>query len=158
MKRNEKKNLKPNPGGYLIDTPLKEVGASMAEEITGHTTPTLTYLCDKQVPGVTTYIEFGWIWEMPTPNPHIHEHVHAYDEVVMHIGSESARAEELGGEIEFVVGGEPIIINKTSAIFIPKGVKHGPLTWKKVTRPHIQMAVILGTGNMESTNVGGYPI
>lgn len=31
-------------------------------------------------------------------------------------------------------------------IFIPKGLLHGPLKWKKVRKPHIEMAIMLGAG------------
>jgi len=55
-----------------------------------------------------------------------------------------------------VVGGEPLIIDKTSALFVPKGVKHGPLTWKRVDRPHIQMTIILGAGTLAESAPGGY--
>ena len=107
------------------------------------------------VPGCNIYLGFGWIWDMPDPNPHILEHSHDYDEVVLHIGSDLNNPEDLGGKIEFVVGGEPVIIDKTSALYIPKGVKHGPVIWKRVDRPHIQMAIVLGAGTLAESAPGG---
>jgi hypothetical protein len=62
----------------------------------------------------------------------------------------------LGAEIEFVVGDEKLIIDKTSALFIPQGVKHGPLTWKKVNKPHIEMVVMPGAGTIKESNPAGY--
>jgi hypothetical protein len=53
----------------------------------------------------------------------------------------------LGGEIEFPIGGQPITFNTTTGIFLPKGTRHGPLTWKKFDFPHIEMAMMLGTGD-----------
>jgi hypothetical protein len=51
------------------------------------------------------YIEMGWVYAMPDPNPHIPEHTHAHsDEFVLHIGSDYKNPEDIGGEIEFVVG------------------------------------------------------
>ena len=143
---------------YLIDKPIREVGAKLADIIKGHTTPTLTYVSDKLITGCNTYVEFGWIWEMPQPNPHIHEHIHNYDEIIMHIGFDYSKPEDLGAEIEFVVDGDPLIINRTSALFIPKGVRHGPVTWKRVDKPHIQMAIFSDVGDMLKIGVGGYPI
>ena len=134
------------------------MGTKLADIIKGHTTPTLTYVSSELVPLINTYVEFGWIWEMPSPNPHIHEHLHNYDEIIMHIGSDHSNPEELGAEIEFFVGSDPLIINKTSALFIPKGMKHGPVTWKRVDKPHIQMAIFPTEGDMFKTGVGGYPI
>jgi hypothetical protein len=102
-------------------------------------------MSNKQVPGVNTYVEFGWIYDIPEPNPHIHEHVHDFDEIVLHIGGDPYNPEDLGGEIEFYVGGQPLTFTTTTGLFIPAGVSHGPLTWKKVTKPHIEMAIMLGT-------------
>ena len=94
---------------------------------------------------------------MPEPNPHILEHMHEkYSEVVLHIGSDPNNPEDLGGEIEFNVGGEPLVFDKTSALFVPAGVKHGPVIWKKVTRPHLQMAIVLGAGTADEADPGGH--
>lgn len=145
-------------GAVLIEEPLREVGVQLAEVIKGHTTPTLTYMCDELIPKCGAYMEFGWIWEMPEPNPHIDEHVHDYDEFLIHVGIDPHHPEELGAEIEFVVGDTTFVIDKTSTLFIPKGLKHGPVTWKRVDRPHLQMGFFPEVGDMRATNVGGYPV
>jgi hypothetical protein len=133
---------------YLVRKPIREVGAQAAGRLKGRQMPTMTYMSNALVPGSNTYLEFGWIWAMPDPNPHIPEHTHDYDEIVLHIGSDPQNPEDLGGEIEYVVGGEPLVFDTTTALFVPKGVKHGPLTWKRVIRPHIEMAITLGTGDV----------
>jgi len=106
----------------------------------------MTFMSEKQT-GAPYYIELGWIFDIPEPNPHIHEHVHDFDEIVLHWGGDYKRPQVLGGEIEFYIGGQPITFNTTTGIFIPKGVPHGPLTWKKFEFPHIEMAMMLGTGD-----------
>jgi hypothetical protein len=138
----------------LVQNPDHEVGAGL--KLTGRDYPSSTYMNNNLVPGSNCYIEIGWIHEVPQPNPHILAHVHNYDEIVMHIGGDSKNPEELGAEIEFVVGGDNLIINKTSAVFIPKGVSHGPLTWKKVTKPHMQMVVMPGAGTIQEADPAGY--
>lgn len=137
---------------YLVRKPLREVGAG--SKTTGRQIPSQTYMSNALVPGSNTYIEFSWIYDMPIPNPHIHEHVHDYDEIVLHIGSDPRNPQDLGGEIEYCFNGEPLIFDTTTALFVPKGVKHGPLTWKKVTRPHIEMAIILGCGDFQKAAPG----
>ena len=140
---------------HMVKVPLREVAAGL--NVKGRTNPTLTYMSNELVPGSNIYIELGWIWEMPDPNPHIFTHSHDnYDEVVLHIGADPQNHEYLGAEIEFVVGNEVLTIDKTSALFVPKGVKHGPLTWKKVEKPHLQMAIVLGAGNLSEANPGGH--
>ncbi len=146
-------------GRYVfVDKPAREVAAYLADVIKGHTTPTLTYMSGQLMPGTNTYTEFGWIWEVPTPNPHILEHVHDWDEYLLHIGSDPQHPEDLGAEIEISIDGETLLITKTSALFIPKGIKHGPVIWKRVDRPHIQMAIFPNQGDMAKTGVGGYAV
>ncbi len=140
---------------YLVKTPAREVNAGAG--IRGRTNPTLTYMSNELVPGSNVYIEFGWVWDVPDPNPHILAHSHAdYDEVVLHIGADPRNPENLGAEIEFDVEGEKLTIDKSSALYVPKGIKHGPVTWKSVSSPHIQMAIVLGAGNLDQANPAGY--
>jgi len=145
-----KKSYKMN----LVQEPHYEVGGN--QEIKGRQNPTMTFMSNDLVPGSNTYIEIGWVYKMPRPNPHIHDHAHNYDEIVLHLGTDPNRPEYLGARIEFVVGGEKLIIDKTSALFIPRGVAHGPLTWQKVEKPHIQMVVMPGAGTMKDSNPAGY--
>lgn len=127
---------------YVVRTPVREVGRG----VKNRQMPTMTYLSRHLVLGVNNYLECGWIYGMPEPNPHVFEHSHNYDELVIHIGSDPDRPEDLGGEIEYCVNGQSLTFNTTSGLFIPKGLKHGPLTWKKYTRPHIEMTLIMGAG------------
>jgi hypothetical protein len=127
----------------LVIKPIYEAGVP----VEGRQSPSMTLMSNALVPGCNMYIEVGWIWEIPKPNPHIFEMVHKFDEIVLHIGNDPYNSEDLGGEIEFCVEGQPLTFNKSSAIFLPAGTKHGPLTWKKFTRPHLEMAIMIGTGD-----------
>jgi|WetSurMetagenome_2_1015567.scaffolds.fasta_scaffold32127_2 quercetin dioxygenase-like cupin family protein len=127
---------------YLVRKPVYEAfGGTKNRQ-----SPTMTILSNKQVPGCNHYLEPGWIYGIPEPNPSLHEHVHEYDEIVMHWGGDYRRPQVLGGEVEFYVGGQPIVFNTTTALFIPRGTRHGPVTWKKFDFPHMQMAIMCGTG------------
>ena len=128
---------------YAVRKPIYEAGKGYQ----GRQSPTMTFMSSKQIPEANYYIELGWIYEMPKPNPHIHEHVHPYDEIVLHWGGNPELPQVLGGEIEFYIGGQPITFNTTTGIYIPAGVPHGPLTWKKFEFPHIEMAFMLGTAD-----------
>jgi hypothetical protein len=129
-----------------------------AGTVAGRQYPTMTLMSDDLVRGVNTYIEVGWVYDMPEPNPHIFEHSHREGcrEIVLHIGSDPNNPEDLGAEIEFVVDGQPVVFDTTSAIYVPEGVKHGPVTWNRLTRPHIQMAMVLGAGTMAEADPGGH--
>src|SRR3990172_8330796 len=107
---------------YLVKKPAYEVVPKTEVEGRIHA---MTLMSNNLVPGVNTYIEAGGVLSMPSPNPHIGEHTHTYDEIVLHIGIDPKDPEELGAEIIFYMDGQPLTIDKTSAIFVPRGVKHG---------------------------------
>jgi hypothetical protein len=128
---------------YLVRKPNYEAFGG----VKNRQSPTMTMMSNRQVPGCNYYIEPGWIYGIPEPNPSLHEHVHEYDEIVMHWGGDYRRPQVLGGEIEFYVGGQPIIFNTTTFIYIPRGTPHGPVIWRKHDFPHMQMAMMIGTGS-----------
>src|SRR4030042_2243797 len=138
---------------YFVSKPAYEV---IPTTVVKGRRPAMTLLSNNLVPKSNMYIETGWVLAMPDPNPHIFEHTHDYDEIVIHMGSDPDNQEDLGGEVEFVVGGQPLTINKTSAVYVPKGVKHGPITWKKYKRPHFQLTIMIGVGSLAEADPGGH--
>ena len=142
---------------YLVRKPVYEVGVQAVGHHKGHQVPSMTYMSNALVPGSNTYVEISWIYDVPTPNPYVHEHAHNYNEIVLHVGSDPDNPEALGGEMEICVGGQPLAFDTTTALFLPKGTKHGPLTWKKVTRPHLEMTIMLGCGDFALANPGRNP-
>jgi len=135
---------------YAIRSPMREAGA---EFTAGRTSPTMTMMSGVQIPGVKYYIEVGWTFGMPVSRiagSGMPEMVHRkFDEIVLHIGGDPSHPEELGGEVEFYVGGQPLLFNTTSALFIPTSVKHGPLALKKYEKPHLVMAIMCGAGTIK---------
>ncbi len=138
---------------YLVGRPAYEVVPAF--EVKGRI-QAMTLLSNNLIPGVNNYVEAGWITAMPDPAQHILEHTHDYDEIVLHIGTNPDDQEDLGAEIEFVLDGQPFVLTKTSTVFVPRGVKHGPLTWKSFTRPHLEMTIMLGAGSLAEADPGGH--
>jgi hypothetical protein len=103
--------------------------------------PAMIRVTDSRAPSVSSYIEFGWIHGMPGPNPYFTEATHAFDEVVLHWGVDPENPLDLGAEIACFVGGQPMTIDTTSALWAPKGLSHGPFVWKKIRRPHVRMTL-----------------
>lgn len=62
-------------------------------------------------------------------------HTHDFDEIIGFGGTNRNYPRELGGEIEIWLGDEKHIITKTCLIFIPKGVKHCPIIFRRVDTP-----------------------
>ncbi len=140
---------------YIVKKPAYEVLAGTP--VKNRQGPSsMTFMSNNLVPGSNIYVEGGWVFGMPDPNPHIFEHVHDYEELVLHFGTDYNHPEELGAEIEFSVGGQPLTLNKTSMVFVPKSVKHGPLVWKKYSLPHLEMAIMPGAGTLDEADPGGH--
>lgn len=132
-------------GKYLIKEPkIVTLAHHDIKQVKGRTWPQRIYMSKEIVPGCPIFVEFGWVYSMPEPNPYLFQHSHSSDEVVVHIGNDPSNPADLGAEIEFQIEDEKVTIDKTSAIYLPGGVKHGPVTFKKVTKPHLQMAITIG--------------
>ncbi|MFC1838318.1 hypothetical protein ACFL1N_01960 [Thermodesulfobacteriota bacterium] len=125
---------------YMVRSPLREIG----KDVKGRSAPAMTYMSNDLVEGCNKYIDISWIYGIPEPNPHVFEHAHEYDKIVFFVGGDPYNLESLGGEIEYYLGGQPISLNTTSALYIKKGVRHGPVTWKDFPRPHLEISIILG--------------
>jgi hypothetical protein len=126
---------------YLIRKPIYERGAG----VKNRQSPTMTFVSSAQIPEANYYIEFGWIYGIPDPNPPVRRHVHVNDELILHFGMDWNNPEDLGGEIDFAVEEDHLISSTNTAFFAPKGLYHCPVTWRKVVRPHIEMAITLGS-------------
>ena len=91
---------------YLVRRPVYEVFGG----VRNRQSPTMTIMSSAQVNEANYYIEPGWIYGIPEPNPSLHAHAHDYDEIVLHWGSDPFTPQVLGSEIEFYVGGQPIVL------------------------------------------------
>jgi len=116
-----------------------------AEERTGYTRAR-GYINNRVLENAECFTGLIWVYEMPTPNPWVEEHTHPFDEVMFFIGNDPHNIEDLGGEVEIKLGDEIHTINKTAAVFVPKGLTHAPIWYKRVDRPHIFVGIGLGTG------------
>ena len=70
-------------------------------------------------------------------------HSHSFDEYLMFLGTNPQDQFELGGEVEFWLGGEKHIITRTCAVFVPSGLSHCPIYFRRVDRPFM----FITTGN-----------
>ena len=118
---------------YMVTIPAK-----------GRKGPGAWLMSNELVPGCNINIMYNWISEQPKPNPmHQAMEAHDYDEIILNIGMDPQHPEYLGGEIEGYMGDERQLITATTALYIPRNVPHGRVSWKSFERPHIQMAIKL---------------
>lgn len=82
------------------------------------------------------YFSCALIWKASDrgspPNAHSH---YDYDEYIGFVGSNPDDPKDLCGEVEVWLGDEKHVINKSCAIFIPKGLKHCPVYFRRVDKP-----------------------
>ncbi len=83
------------------------------------------------------FVGCEWLWELTGNGPVSIEipHSHDFDEIIGFAGSNRSNPRELGGEIDFHIGGEVHTLTKTCLIFIPKGVVHCPVVIKRIDTP-----------------------
>jgi hypothetical protein len=156
VKQGTKSNTDIDYEKYLVRKPAYEVIASTP--VKNRQEPaSMTFMNRNLVPECNVYVEGGWVFGMPDPNPHIFEHLHRdFEELVLHFGADHEHPEELGGEIDFSLGGQSLKLDKTALIFVPKGVSHGPLIWKNYSAPHLEMAIVPGAGSLAEADPGGH--
>lgn len=92
------------------------------------------YVDDEYIKGAH-YFMGAW-WQKVTgrgspPN----EHIHDFDEYLMFVGTNHEDPHELGGEVEIWLGGEKHIVTKTCTVFVPAGVKHCPVYFRRIDTP-----------------------
>jgi hypothetical protein len=67
-------------------------------------------------------------------------HKHEYNEVLALIGSNPEDPHDLGGEVEFYFAGEKHSITKSTMVFLPAGIEHGPINMVRIDRPIFHFA------------------
>lgn len=92
------------------------------------------------------YVESNWTLPAFARESHGDEHEHDYDEVLGFFGSDPGHPHELYAEAEVHIGGEVHTVIKSCLIFIPKGLKHGPIDFKRIDRPIFHFGC--GTGKV----------
>jgi hypothetical protein len=64
-------------------------------------------------------------------------HSHDFEEFLCFLACDPTNSFDFGAEVELTLGQEKEkhVIDHTSIVCVPKGVVHGPINFKKVTRP-----------------------
>jgi len=98
----------------------------------------ILYLDNEIVKG-SFYLSSGWYLKASDVQQ-ADAHTHDFDEVVAFFGTDSENPLDLCGEIEFWLGGERYILNKSCLIFVPKGLIHCPYWIRRVDRPIVHFS------------------
>jgi hypothetical protein len=94
----------------------------------------------------------SWIVKASPDRVWVKAHIHDFDETLNFCGSNPDDVKDLGGEIELWLEDEKFLLTKSCIVFLPKGMKHCPITIKRVDRP-IFSFLVGTTGKMSRTMV-----
>lgn len=72
-------------------------------------------------------------------------HSHDFEEFLCFMGSNPKDTDDFGAEIEISMGkeGEKQVIDTPTVVFIPKGMGHSPINFKKVHKPIIFCSIYM---------------
>jgi hypothetical protein len=110
-----------------------------------------------------TMVEFVWITKdsafgVTHDKP---PHKHDCDEIFLFVGNNPDSTDDLGAEVEFWMGEghdtERISITTSAWVFVPGGLLHLPLFFKKVERPLLWQVLGLNVGDTLKS-VAKYPL
>ncbi|MGD0915136.1 MAG: hypothetical protein ABSB22_01650 [Thermodesulfobacteriota bacterium] len=86
-----------------------------------------------------------------------YSHVHDFDMYLWLLPLEPNNMEDLGCEVELVFGSggeeEKHVLTKTGSFFVPKGIVHGPFTFRNVTKPVLLVHACTGAADYYKTEV-----
>ena len=143
-------------GKYVISDPrlVTELAHHNFEQISGYTYPDPVYLDKEALKEANTWLDIVWIWEVPQPPDLLGAHEHPFDEIVLLIGSNPSDLSDFGGsEVEWFMGegedAERFLIDSTCAVFVPKGLVHGPMNFPRIVRPILNIAIALNCGEYQ---------
>jgi hypothetical protein len=93
------------------------------------------------------YVDCVWMWDQHGPKGLYTEitHTHDWDEVWIFAGTDRNNPKDLGAVLDFYLGDEQYIIDKSCIVFIPGGLSHGPCGMKKIDRPLLFITMGNGT-------------
>ena len=104
----------------------------------------MMWLGDGVIKG-TPYVEAVWLWKgAADPSGGFPQHVHDHDEILGFFGTDTENVYDLGGEIEFWLEDEKYLLTKSCLIFVPKGMKHCPIVFRRIDRPIFHFIFVTG--------------
>ncbi len=80
---------------------------------------------------------FTITWYCSPGDPKTETHVHDFDEYLGFAGSDPEDPTNLNGLVRFMIDNEWVIIDKSTILFVPAGVKHCPYVIERVDKPII---------------------
>jgi hypothetical protein len=147
-------------GKYIITEPLVKGKSAPEMHICGE-----KHLCGEDLcpgsafPGFPNEVTLFTVTEPCTVSA---KHAHDYDELLYFIGGNPMNLFEFGAEAELMMGeeDEPHIINTTTIVYVPRGLMHCPVYFKKVDSPIMFMHICSSSAYTRSAGdlTTGHPV
>ena len=128
-------------GGYIIREPIARGKSAPELHICGETHRFGEEYCPgSKFPGFPNEVTLFTVTEPCVVSA---RHSHNYDELLYFIGGNPLNFFEFGAEAELSLGeeDEKHIIDSTSIVYVPKGLMHCPINFKKVDKPVMFMHI-----------------
>jgi hypothetical protein len=104
----------------------------------------MMWLGDGVIKG-SPYVEAVWLWPRAAdPKGGFPQHAHEHNEIIGFFGNDTKNVNDLGGEIEFWLEDERYSLTKSCLIFVPAGMKHCPIVFKRIDRPIFHFLMEMG--------------
>lgn len=98
------------------------------------------------------FVDGMWAWSGASKEPVGVPHKHDFDHVLCFASGHIDDAQDFQGEVIVWLDGRKEVIKRNSIIFVPAGVVHGPIQFKKVPQPIYFLTVAI-TGKYKRTVV-----
>jgi hypothetical protein len=89
------------------------------------------------------FVDGSWLWKGSSQISVEEPHTHDFDEVMGFVGSNREDSHDLGGEITIWLGDDKQVLTKSCLIFVPAGVKHGPIQFNMIKTPIFHVIITL---------------
>jgi hypothetical protein len=130
-------------GKYIITDVIPKAEAPWAPKFKPDELIPLLFIDSRVIEGAF-YVDSDWTLPAFAKESHGEAHSHDFDEVLAFFGSDPENPHDLYAEAEVPLGDEVHIVTKSCLIFVPKGLMHGPIDFKRIDRPIFHFAC--GTG------------
>jgi len=130
---------------YLTDEEKRARGRTPDERKPGVPFPRGLLWLDEKIVKDSFYMEVVFLEPgARTTGEWVKPHTHDTHEIIGFVGTDVTNPHSLNSEVELWLEDEKQVITESCLVYVPKGLKHGPLTFVKVGTPIVHFSVLTG--------------